>query len=113
MNISQARKRKIQWTTRMAFMSCGILLFTLVVNVLRESFYGINRGYAPYDFAFNLMFFLPSLIIALILSLTVVGRTIKHWKTWKNLNKKLIFIGLSSPVIVLWMFMIINFIIKT
>jgi len=48
------------------------------------------------------------MLIAIGLGLAVIGRTIKHWKTWTNLNKKLILIGLSIPAIGTWAFMIIK-----
>ena len=92
----------------MAFTSLGILVFALVINEFREPLLGIKKGYAPHNFGFNFMFFLPSMLITLGLGLAVVGRTIKHWKIWTDLNKKLILIGLSIPAIGIWSFMIIR-----
>ncbi|PKP15547.1 MAG: hypothetical protein CVU07_09765 [Bacteroidetes bacterium HGW-Bacteroidetes-23] len=92
----------------MAFASLGVLILALVINEFREPLLGIKRGYAPHNFGFNFMFFLPSMLIAIGLGLAVIGRTIKHWKTWTNLNKKLILIGLSIPAIGTWAFMIIK-----
>jgi hypothetical protein len=95
----------------MAFASLGILVFAIMVNKFREPLLGIKEGYAPHNFSFNFMFFLPSMLTSLGLSLVVVGRTIKHWKTWTDLNKKWTLIGLSFPAIGLWIFMIIRMII--
>ncbi|TPN86047.1 hypothetical protein [Aquimarina algicola] len=95
----------------MAFASCGILLFALGINFLREPLLGIKEGYAPHNFGFNFIFFIPSMLAALILGLAVVGRIIKHWKTWRDLNKKWILIGMSIPAIGLWTFMIVRMII--
>ncbi len=92
----------------MAFTSLGILVFALLINEFREPLLGIKKGYAPHNFGFNFMFFLPSMLTTLGLGLAVVGRTIKHWKTWTDLNKKLILIGLSIPAIGIWTFMIIR-----
>ena len=94
----------------MAFASLGILILTLVINEFREPLLGIKKGYAPHNFGFNFMFFLPSMLITLGLGLAVVGRTIKHWKTWTDLNKKWTLIGLSIPAIGLWIFMLLQII---
>ena len=74
----------------------------------REPLLGIKEGYAPHNFSFNFLFFLPAIIISLGLGIAVIARTMKHWKRWNNLNKKLIFIGLSSPVILLFIFQTIR-----
>ncbi len=92
----------------MAFASFGILIFALFVNEFREPLFGIKKGYAPHNFGFNFMFFLPSMLMAIALGFAVIGRTIKHWKTWTDLNKKLILIGLSIPAIGIWTFMIVK-----
>ncbi|TYA92387.1 hypothetical protein FUA24_02560 [Seonamhaeicola marinus] len=83
----------------MAFSSLVILIFALLANEFREPLFGIKRGYAPHNFGFNFMFFLPSMLIANGLGFAVIGRTIKHWKTWTDPNKKLMLIGLSIPSI--------------
>jgi len=92
----------------MAFVSLGILILALLINEFREPLLGIKKGYAPHNFEFNFMFFLPSMLIAVGLGFAVVGRTIKNWKTWTDLNKKLMFIGLSLPAIGIWIFIIIK-----
>ncbi|WP_236951501.1 hypothetical protein [Mariniflexile rhizosphaerae] len=108
MELIQRHIKKIKWTTRMAFASLVILIFTLVINEFREPLLGIKKGYAPHNFGFNFMFFLPSMLIAIGLGFAVIGRTIKHWKTWTDLNKKLILLGLSIPSIGILTFMIIR-----
>ena len=92
----------------MAFASLGVLFLALVINEFREPLFGIKKGYAPHNFGFNFMFFLPSMLIAIGLGLAVIGRTIKNWKNWTDLNKKLILIGLSIPAIGIWTFMIVR-----
>ena len=92
----------------MAFSSLGILIIAIVINEFREPLLGIKKGYAPHNFGFNFMFFLPCMLIAIGLGFAVIGRTIKHWRTWTNLNKKWTLIGLTIPAIGFWMFMIIR-----
>lgn len=92
----------------MAFASLGILFFAILVNEFREPLLGIKKGYAPHNFSFNFLFFIPSILIALGLSLAVISQTIKHWNTWTNVNKKWTLIGLSFPAIGLWIFIVIR-----
>jgi hypothetical protein len=94
----------------MAFGGLGILILAIAVNFLREPLLGIKEGYAPHNFGFNFIFFLPSMLIALGLGLAVIGRTIKHWKIWTDLNKKWTLIGLSIPSIGIWTFLILRMI---
>ncbi|MDA0177388.1 MULTISPECIES: hypothetical protein [Mesoflavibacter] len=108
MKLSQRHIKKIKWTTRMAFSSLGILIIALLINEFRVPLFGIKKGYAPHNFGFNFTFFLPSMAIAIGLGFAVIGRTIKHWKTWTNLNKKLVLIGLSIPSIGILSFVIIK-----
>ena len=100
--------KKLKWTYRMALTSFILLIITLLINYFREPLLGIKEGYAPHNFSFNFLFFLPAIITSLGLGIAVIGRTMKHWKRWNNLNKKLIFIGLSSPVILLFIFQTIR-----
>lgn len=106
MELTETHKKKVKQTTQMAFASCGILLLALIVNSLRETLLGIKEGYAPSNFSFNFIFFLPLMVTALGLGLAVIGRTIKYWNNWTSLNRKLIIIGLSTPAIMLWLFII-------
>jgi hypothetical protein len=92
----------------MALASLGILIFVLLVNEFREPLLGIKKGYAPHNFGYNFMFFLPSMLIAVGLGFAVIGRTIKNWKTWTDLNKKWTLIALSIPAIGFWIFIFIK-----
>ena len=94
----------------MALAGLSILLIAIVVNYFREPLLGIKEGYAPHNFGFNFAFCLPSMFTALVIGLAVIGRTIKHWRTWADINKKWIFIGLSFPAIGFWTFMILRII---
>jgi len=101
--LTESHKKKIKWTLRMALFSLGFLLLAFLVNEFRHLF-GFRKGYGGHNFAFNFSFFLPTTIIALILGLAVVGRTLKHWKIWTNLKKKWLLIGLAFPAIGFWIY---------
>ncbi len=91
----------------MAFFSIGILFLALLVNEFRHLL-GFRKGYGGYNFAFNFAFFLPSTIIALILGLGVILRTVKNWKNWTNLKEKWLLVGLALPAIGFWIFNILR-----
>jgi hypothetical protein len=50
----------------LGFGGSGFLLFcvTQVINYYREPWLGIEQGYAPTNFAFNLAFFIPSTLLS-------------------------------------------------
>jgi len=96
--------KKLKWTFRMALTSFILLTLALLINFFREPLLGTKEGYAPHNFSFNFLFFLPTILISLGLGIAVIVRTIKHWENWNSLNRKLIFIGLSSPIILLFIF---------
>ncbi|GLB48745.1 hypothetical protein [Neptunitalea lumnitzerae] len=100
--------RKIKWTFRMSLTSILLLTITLFINYFREPLFGIKEGYAPHNFSFNFMFFIPAKLISLGLGIAVIGRTIKHWTKWNFLNKKILLISLSSPVILLFVYQTIR-----
>lgn len=100
--------KKLKWNLRMALTSFSLLTFALLINYFREPLLGIKEGYAPHNFSFNFLFFLPAILTSLGLGIAVIGRTIKHWRNWNSLNRKLIFIGLSGPVILLFIFQTIR-----
>ena len=41
-----------------------------IVNLNRQAWLGIEPGYAPHNFAFNLVFFIPGLVVSTLLALT-------------------------------------------
>jgi hypothetical protein len=103
LELTQSHKKKIKWTLRMAVLSLGFLMLGLLVNEFRHLF-GFRKGFGGHNFAFNFSFFLPITIIALTLAIAVIGRTIKHWKTWNNIKRKWLLIGLAFPAIGFWIY---------
>ncbi|WP_335977350.1 hypothetical protein [Gaetbulibacter jejuensis] len=87
----------------MAYYSLGLLFFLLFVNEFRI-YIGFAKGYAPHNFTFNILFFIPASFISMIIGIAAIGRTIKHWKSWREIKKKWIIIGLSMPGIVFWVY---------
>jgi uncharacterized membrane protein YidH (DUF202 family) len=47
-----------------AATSLALLAAAQVVNYFREPWLGIEPGYAPHNFAFNLSFYIPSLLLS-------------------------------------------------
>ncbi len=56
-------------TLGLAVGSFFLLLGVEVVNQNRESWLGVQPGYAPHNFAFNLSFYLPVLLLSTALAL--------------------------------------------
>lgn len=107
MELALTHKKKLKWTFRMAYSSLGLLFFLWFVNEFRN-YIGFAKGYAPHNFAFNIGFFIPATFISMIIGITAIGRTIKYWKSWREIKKKWIIIGLSIPGIVFWVYIFSN-----
>ena len=97
---------KIKWIKKTAIASFGILVITLLLNHFRTILFGFEKGYAPDNFVFNFIIFLPAMLISLILGLTSLVRILKHWKKWDELYKKVFYIGLSFPIICVWILLL-------
>lgn len=108
---AETLRRKKEWTFKLAVFSFILLSFALLINYFREPLLGIKEGYAPHNFSFNFLFFLPTILTSLILGFIVFGRTIKYWSLWKNEKQKIVFILLSLPVILLFIFQLFRIII--
>ena len=68
-----------------------LLSFIIVttISVYRYEFFGIEPGYAPHNFGFNVTYILPSILIILILCLFVLLRTLIYWNRYTNKTKKI------------------------
>ncbi|KFC19944.1 hypothetical protein [Chryseobacterium sp. FH1] len=78
-----------------------------IISYNRESF-GVIKGYAPYEFGFNMLFFLPTLLFVSIGTL-VIGLKIKaKWHTYKDVKLKWYTIILISPTILFLSFIFLR-----
>jgi len=83
----------------------GLLATTLIVNEFRFELFGIRPGYAPHNFGFNMLFFLPSTLLCLICAFYVVLRKPND----ENKRAKLYSIFIVSPILILWIWQVIRF----
>jgi hypothetical protein len=88
----------------LSIISFFLLLIAQIANVFRQELFGIVPGYAPHNFSFNLAFFIPINLLALIIGIYVFSKTIK----FKRKNKKVVIsLLLSILPILLWIGVII------
>ena len=101
----------------LAFGASGFLIFCAaqVINYYREPWLGIVPGYAPHNFAFNLSFYIPSVLLSTCLvlisaifyfhSVRTLRRNNSHPSLWEHATilpvaPVLIFDGLLALFIV-------------
>lgn len=108
---SEHRRINSKLTKRMAFASLVLLILAIFINLIREPLLGIQNGYAPYNLIFNFLFYLPTMLISLLLSLSVIRWTIKHWNTLLDNHEKLLLLGMSMPSIGVWIFIVLKILI--
>jgi len=75
-------------------------IFALIafISVYRFELFGIEPGYAPHNFGFNMTYIFPSILFILILCLFTLLRSIIYWKKYNNNTKKIITIGLTLSI---------------
>ena len=86
-----------------------LFVVTLLISEYRHLF-GVIKGYAPYEFAFNLIFFLPIMIIVLIIAIILFSKTISERK---NYNNKICFYStllFNVPILLFWSWLLVRMI---
>lgn len=90
---------------RMAFVSLGITIVALLLNIFKKAIFSIEPGYAPGEIKFMITVMVPLLAIAMLFSLIVFIK----WFSKKKSEEypKLIELVLAIPGLVLGGFYII------
>lgn len=100
--------RKAIWTLRLAITSLVFFIVVLTINYFRLALFGVVPGYAPHNFSFNLLFFIPTNFLILIMALIVITRILNNWNNWGSLKERIIPLGLTIPIVGLWIFQIVR-----
>lgn len=87
---------------RRAIIASSLFVLLLTLNYFRLELLGIVPGYAPHNFGFNILFFLPTLIVILIISGLVIGGVLGQWKKIARPRNKLIPLLLTVPIVALF-----------
>ena len=94
-------------------LNISIFLFFALISILLISYYrrffGVIEGYAPYEFAFNMLFFIPSILFIMIMTLVITLKVKSKWRYYKNTSWKWITISFLSPVILFLSYAILRF----
>jgi hypothetical protein len=91
------QRRLLRW----AILADSLLIVALVTNSFRFEWFGIVPGYAPYNFAFNFIFFIPVVFTSALVSYFVAGQTLLNWKRLPDDVIKLLLILMTAPIPVL------------
>ncbi len=97
-----------QWVKKLALINVSIFLCTLSINFFRKELFGLISGYAPHNFAFNALFFIPANLLTFTCSLIVLHQVIKHWDRWPTQSEKLMPLAMTFPVLGLWCFLLLR-----
>ena len=49
-----------------------------------RTLFGVIKGYAPYEFSFNVLFFLPMLLLITLGVLIIILKIMNKWKIYEN-----------------------------
>jgi hypothetical protein len=90
----------------LARLAASLFSIALILNYFRYELFGVVPGYAPHNFSFNFSIFIPLTVSALLLSTHVNFRVLLYWSDRPNLLQKLLALLLTTPIIVLFFYMI-------
>jgi len=71
-----------------AIFALFLILLANFLNYFRLEFFDVIHGYAPHNFAFNLIIFFPLNFIGILLSIITLTLTLDNWKKWTNRRMK-------------------------
>jgi hypothetical protein len=92
------QKRLLIWS----IIAATLFIFALTINYFRQQLFGIIPGYAPHNFGFNFIFFIPVTVTATLISYFVVGQTLLSWRRLNDQKRKLLTLLLTVPILTLF-----------
>lgn len=94
-------------------LNISIFLLFALISILLISYYrrffGVIEGYVPYEFAFNMLFFLPSILFIIVVTFITTLKVKTKWRHYKNVRWKWMTISFLPPVVLFLSYAIIRF----
>ena len=94
---------------RGALVAVLLYILLLTLNRFRLELFGIVPGYAPHNFVFNMLVFLPGVVIILVTCALVIGNTIRRWKSITLVKNQWIPLLLTVPIFTLILLRFVGF----
>ena len=91
-----------------SIVSFTLLLAALILNYLRTELFGVVKGYAPHNFGFNVIYFIPLTFLSVLTAIISVTWLFGNWSKRRNRNIKWITLLLILPVIFSFFIGLIN-----
>ncbi len=98
------QKKLFRW----AIIADCLLIIALIINYFRLEWFGIVPGYAPHNFSFNFVFFIPMVLTSALIAYFVAGQTLLNWKRLPDIRVKLLIVLMTLPIPILLIIQIIN-----
>ena len=90
-NTSEAAKFSVRQKRIFYFSLFAFLLFILAWTAgIFRAYFGFDPDWIGDNFAFNIAFLFPSIIVSLVISWFCFGLTISHWKQLPNKRQKIL-----------------------
>lgn len=103
-NPNRHQRRLFRW----AILADSLLIIALVVNYFRLEWLGVVPGYAPHNFSFNVVFFIPIVLTSTLISYFVAGQTLMNWRRLPNIGIKFLTVLMTAPIPILLLIQIIQ-----
>jgi len=106
--MTQIKTTNFKRTRLVAIMALGLFLSGLIINFFRKELFGIIPGYAPHNFGFNFIFFIPLNLIVIGLCLYIITKTLLNWNIGTDRKEKIQTLCLTIPIIFGWIFQVVR-----
>ncbi len=97
-NEKNKRMKKGVKTMKFSIAIFSIFIAVLLINTFRLELFGIIPGYAPHNFGFNVMFFIPVNLFVFISCFVILTLVIINWTKWGKTKEKYISFGISTTI---------------
>lgn len=98
------QKRLVFW----AILSCVLFIGINILSYFRKELLGIDPRNAPPNFGFNLIFFLPTIIVSECIAFGTLLYLLYYWKSLPKLSIKIMILGLILFVVLPFIVLLIN-----
>lgn len=91
-----------------SILSVLSLITAFALNYFRTELFGVIKGYAPHNFGFNMIYFLPLILLSLLSAFVSLIWLGNQWKKRPNRKLKWLTMILSIPAVCCLLFGIIE-----
>lgn len=91
-----------------SILSILSLMAAFILGYFRTELFGVIKGYAPHNYGFNMICFLPLILLSLSFAFVSLIWLSNQWKNRQNRKLKWVIMILSMPAVCIFLYVIIG-----